>query len=129
MSETDSKIDANDILQRNSAELQKIIYEIYQSAEISLKEVAEKIDFEQKISAWSEINGEINGKMNPNTLQEIHDAYEFLNNLTAKDFTINTVTDSKNIHSVALCKFYDFLTAIQIFSINSLRRNKLHVIK
>ena len=67
--------------------------------------------------------------MNPNTLQEIHDAYEFLNNLTAKDFTINTVTDSKNIHSVALCKFYDFLTAIQIFSINSLRRNKLHVIK
>lgn len=125
MSETDSKIDANDILQRNSAELQKIIYEIYQSAEISLKEVAEKIAFEQKISAWSEING----KMNPNTLQEIHDAYEFLNNLTAKDFTINTVTDSKNIHSVALCKFYDFLTAIQIFSINSLRRNKLHVIK
>lgn len=105
LSETESKIDANDILQTDSAELQKIICEIYQSAEISLKEIAEKIAFEQKISAWIEVNGAIN----PDTLQEIHNAYKFLRNLTAEDFTISTVTDNKNIRAVALCKFYDFL--------------------
>lgn len=105
LSETDSKIDANDILQRDSTELQKIIRKIYQSAEISLKEVAEKIAFEQKISAWSEINGAIN----PNIIQEIHNAHDFLKNLTSENFTISTVTDNENIRSVALCKFYDFL--------------------
>lgn len=105
LSEIDSKFDTNDILQRDSAELQKIVCEIYQSAEISLKEVAEKIAFEQKISAWSEING----KINPNTLQDIYDANKFLKNLTSENFTISTVIDNKNIRSVALCKFYDFL--------------------
>lgn len=105
LSETDSKIDANDILQKNPAELQKIICEIYQSAEISLKEVTEKITFEQKISTWSEVNGTIN----PNTLPEIHNAQKFLHNLTVENFTISTVIDNKNIRSVALCKFYDFL--------------------
>jgi len=104
--ETESKIDANDILQRDSAELQKIICEIYQSAEIPLKEVTEKIAFELKISAWSEVNGTIK----PSTLQEIHNAKKFLQNLTVENFTISTVTDNKNIRSVALCKFYDFLT-------------------
>ena len=106
LSETDSKIDANDILQKNSDELQKVIYEIYQSAEISLKAVAEKITLEQKISVWSKENGTIE----PHTLQEIHDAHKLLQNLSVECFTISTVTDNKNIRAVALCKFYDFLT-------------------
>lgn len=105
LSETESKIDANDILQKDSAELQKIICEIYQSAEIALKEIAEKTAFEQKISTWSEVNGSIN----PDTLQEIHSAQKFLSKLTVENFTISIVTDNKNIRSVAICKFYDFL--------------------
>ena len=68
-------------------------------------EIAEKIAFEQKISAWSEINGAIN----PNIIQEIHNAHDFFKNLTSENFTISTVTDNKNIRYVALCKFYDFL--------------------
>ena len=45
LSETESKIDANDILQTDSAELQKIICEIYQSAEISLKKFTTHTNF------------------------------------------------------------------------------------
>lgn len=116
LSDSDSKIDANDILQKNESELEKIICDIYESSCEPLKKFSLKIALEKKIKIWSDENGVIT----PNTLQELHNAKNFLSQLRLEDFTISNVTDSKTIRAVALCKFYDFFASYSTNFINQL---------
>ena len=116
LSDKDSKIDANDILQKNPSELEKVIDNIYETSSESLKNISSKIDIEKKIKIWSDANGTIN----PNTLQEIYDSEDFLNKLKIENLTVSKVTDDKTIRAVALCKFYDFFASCYTNFINQL---------
>lgn len=116
LSDSDSKIDANDILQENESKLEKIISGIYESSIASFKKISLRIDIEKKIKIWSNENGVIS----TNILQELHNAKDFLSQLKFEDFTISNITDHKTIRAIALCKFYDFFAVHSTNFINQL---------
>ena len=107
LSNDNSKIDANQILQEQGNEkLAEIISSIIADAQIDFetaeKEILITANFNNRANQWQKINGVIDSA----TLEELRQAEKSLNSLTTDDITAEIIFNSKR--KIALCKVYDF---------------------
>ena len=104
-----SKTDFNEILyEKGQAELSTIIYAFISNAKIDLDKIvaefAEESAIQEKISAWSKINGDIS----PKILADLKKSAKYLQSLNVENITSAIASQSITIYNVALCRFYDF---------------------
>ncbi len=108
-----SKIDANDILCKDGdAKLAELINSILATAQKNIDsiafEFAEESKLQDKIATWISINGDIE----PATLSNLKTTAEYLKSLTVDKINSAIVNESKVLHAVASCQFYDFYRQI-----------------
>ena len=109
MSEEISKIDANDILRENGQDkLAGLIDSIVSNAKTNLEklvaDIAEESARKEKVSEWVGTNGEIE----PAIFDKLKSEADYLKSLTVEKITSALVNESKTLHAVAACQFYDF---------------------
>lgn len=85
-----------------------MIDSIVNAAQDNLKKLAENLEEEfarkEKITDWITNNGEIE----PATLDKLKSEADYLKSLTVEKITSTLVNESKTLHAVAACQFYDF---------------------
>ena len=109
LSEEVSKIDANDILREQGQDkLAELIDSIFNATQDNLKKLTDNLKEEsarkEKTADWVNNNGEIE----PATLDKLKFEADYLKSLTVEKITSALVNESKTLHAVATCQFYDF---------------------
>ncbi|MBR6713204.1 MAG: toprim domain-containing protein [Selenomonadaceae bacterium] len=85
----------------------------------------------EKISEWEKING----KINPDVLEEIFSALDYLNGINKFNLSADVAQSSATKRALALCKFYDVFSKhadrffITLNAAKSLAKNAINMIK
>lgn len=113
LSDSDEKVDANNILLNQGADvLANLIRAKVDAAQEQFLAVKSKIAqdaaLKNKIADFVKRKGEIN----PKTLEDLNAAAEYLESLTVDKITSQNATESKTVDALALCTFYDFYQSV-----------------